>query len=122
RLSPDRKAVRFLSLTFLLADAASSTLQICAAGQFPPFHFDGERWTNFAMQTPLPLGISPAQNYRAEQTSRKPGNLWLSFSDGITEARNSNGEEFTLERFLSELPTGKSGPKIIGDAGDVGRN
>jgi phosphoserine phosphatase RsbU/P len=122
RLSQDLKAGRFLGLTFLLADAASSTLQICAAGQFPPFHFDGERWTNFFMQTQLPLGILAAHNYRAEQTSLKPGNLWLSFSDGITEARNSNGEEFTLERFLRELPAGKSGTNIVADAVQDWRN
>src|SRR6266542_2002939 len=58
-LTRELQAGRFISLVLLLADADDRTLQICTAGQFPPLHFDGQRWEPSAVPNHLPLGISP---------------------------------------------------------------
>jgi sigma-B regulation protein RsbU (phosphoserine phosphatase) len=108
RLVEDLQAGRFIGMTFLLADAVESTLQVCAAGQFPPLHFNGQRWANFELQNCLPLGISPEITYRAVTTPLRPGDSWLLFSDGIPEARNRAGEDFTMPRFLESLPLGQT--------------
>jgi phosphoserine phosphatase RsbU/P len=100
----DLQAGRFIGMTFMLADAMESTLQVCAAGQFPPLHFDGQRWANFEVQNHLPLGISPEITYRAVTAPLEPGDSWLLVSDGIPEARNQAGEDFTLPKFLESLP------------------
>ena len=109
----DLKAGRFIGLTFLLADADSASLQICAAGQFPPFHGDGQRWEPVAVPSHLPLGVSAEVRYRASQVSLRPGDLWVLFSDGISEARNKVGEEFTAQEFLRTLPTGLTGGRTM---------
>ncbi len=113
QLVRDLKAGRFIGLTFLLADADSASLQICAAGQFPPFHGNGQRWEPVAVPSHLPLGISAAVPYRSNQVALSPGNFWMLFSDGIAEARNALGEEFTAPGFLHKLPTGLTGGKTM---------
>ena len=69
----------------------------------------------FWLQTQLPLGISPAPNYRAEQTSLKLRHLWLLLSMALPRPRNSNGEEFTVERFQPNARW-EERTKIIADA------
>lgn len=97
-LVQDLQAGRFIGMTFLLTDATAETLQICAAGQFAPIHYDGQHWKVFAAANHLPLGIAPAVNYRATTAPLKRGESWLLLSDGIPEARNRQGEDFTLPR------------------------
>ena len=93
QVTRDMKAGRFVGLTFLLADAEESSIQICAAGQVPPLHFDGGPWQRFEMKTQLPLGILSTCTYTSERAPLRRGDSWLLFSDGITEARNTADED-----------------------------
>ena len=113
QLVADLKSGRFIGLTFLLADAEAASLQICAAGQFPPFHGDGRSWEQGVVPSHLPLGISAHVSYRATEVPLKSGDLWVLFSDGIAEARNHAGEEFTAPGFLQKLPLGLTGGKTM---------
>jgi phosphoserine phosphatase RsbU/P len=113
QVTRDMKAGRFVGLTFLLADAKESSMQICAAGQFPPLHFDGGRWQRFEMKTQLPLGILPTCAYTADRVPLRRGDSWLLFSDGITEARNTTDEEFTEDRFLVSLASDPAAPRTL---------
>ena len=113
QLAEDLQAGRFIGMTFLLADAASATLQVCAAGQFAPLHFNGLRWETFPAVNHLPLGIAADFLYRASTTELKPGDLWLLFSDGIPEGRGAAGEEFTLERLGAILSEPESAPRPL---------
>ena len=108
QLVQELRSGRFIGMTFMLADAAASTLQICAAGQFPPLRGDARRWESFPAQNHLPLGISSAVDYRASRAGLKPGESWMLFSDGVPEARNSAGEDFTLAKFQESLPLGET--------------
>ena len=115
-LVEDLQAGRFIGMTFMLADATAATLQICAAGQFPPLHCNSGRWESFAMRTRPPLGISPDIAFDAVTIALQPGDRWLLCSDGIPEARDRAGDEFTLARFLESLPLGQTGAATL-DAG-----
>lgn len=113
QLVDDLRGGRFIGLTFMLADAAAETLQICAAGQYAPLHFDGERWNSFELQNHMPLGIIAGVQYRAATAPLRPGEFWLLCSDGITEARNRSGEDFTLARLQSSLPAKETAARTI---------
>jgi sigma-B regulation protein RsbU (phosphoserine phosphatase) len=49
------------------------------------------------------LGLLAVATYAYEETSLSPGDLVVMFSDGVTEARNSAGDEFGRERLLDLL-------------------
>jgi len=115
-LTRELKAGRFISLVMLLADADEGTLQICTAGQFPPFHFDGQSWKPCAVPNHLPLGISLTAKYVAARAELRPGDSWLLFTDGFPEARNLQGEEYTMECFFASLPVGLNAAETLSAA------
>ncbi len=116
QLVQELKGGRFIGMTFMLADASDSSLQLCAAGQYPPLHFNGQIWESFPLANHLPLGIASGVSYRAELSSLKRGDSWLLFSDGIPEARNRAGEDFTVPGFLQSLPVDQAGARSLDPA------
>ncbi len=53
--------------------------------------------------TCLPLGIIEEQTYESEQTTLAVGEVFVGFSDGVTEAMNVAGEMFSEERLTGVL-------------------
>ena len=47
------------------------------------------------------LGLFEHAAYEEETVQLKPGDLIVSFSDGVSEAMNEQGEEFTDERLIA---------------------
>ena len=115
-LTRELKAGRFISLVMLLADADERTLQICTAGQFPPLRFDGQEWKLSTAPNHLPFGISPTAKYVAARADLCPGDSWLLFTDGFPEARNRQGEDYTVERFFANLPVGLNAAQTLSAA------
>jgi sigma-B regulation protein RsbU (phosphoserine phosphatase) len=116
QLVQDLQGGRFIGMTFMLADAADSSLHVCTAGQFPPLHQSGKEWTPFAISNHLPLGIASGIKYRTAVTELKPGESWLLVSDGITEGRNQAGEDYSMERLRESLPVGQSSEQTVAAA------
>ncbi|MGY8656744.1 MAG: SpoIIE family protein phosphatase [Verrucomicrobiia bacterium] len=116
QLCEELSAGRFIGMTILLADCEKSTLQICAAGQYAPFHCNGQEWSIPEIQTHLPLGVNPSTVYHAQEFPLEPGGFWFMFSDGITEARNAAGDELNIERLLAEMPARETGARTIESA------
>ena len=46
----------------------------------------------------LPLGIMPDYDYREGRTQLRPGDVLVTYSDGVTEQTNPQGEEFGIVR------------------------
>lgn len=104
---------RFIGITFLLADTDGGKLQICNAGQYSPLVNSGSGWSEAACSPQLPMGIMPGTRYSHVETDLKPGQHWILYSDGITEARNESAEEYTEERFLANLPECATGKRTM---------
>lgn len=100
---------RFIGITFLLTDSAQETVQICTAGQYAPLWSDTTTWNKTICTPQLPLGIVGGYAYQSERIALGAGQIWLLFSDGVTEARNSEGNDYTEEAFLADLPTNLNG-------------
>jgi len=49
----------------------------------------------------VPLGVCPEEIYEQRQTSFSPGDMFVCYSDGVTEASNAQGEMFGLDRLTS---------------------
>ena len=111
-LVEDLQAGRFIGMTFMLADAAASTLQVVRPANSLLCTLMARSGRALCdVQTRPPLGISPDMILSAAVTTPlRPGDCWLLFSDGIPEARNRAEEEFTLPRsFVNSLPLGQTG-------------
>jgi len=57
-----------------------------------------------------PLGLFEIASFEEETLQLSPGDLIVSFSDGVTEALNPAGEEFTDERLLASVDAHRSKP------------
>jgi len=109
-LCEELKQGRFIGMTFLLTDSATSTLQVCTAGQNPPACSNNSPWKPMPCRPHLPLGIMGGFTYQAETFPLRPGDYWALFSDGITEARNTAGLDLTEAVFLEQAPVGLNPP------------
>ncbi len=49
------------------------------------------------------MGLIPNINYKIQEAQLESGDTLLAFTDGVLEAKNSQGELFTKERLLSLL-------------------
>lgn len=59
----------------------------------------------------LPLGVMEEETYRQHETPIQPGDTIFLYSDGLTEARNPQGEEFGTER-LGQLVAALNDGKV----------
>jgi phosphoserine phosphatase RsbU/P len=67
---------------------------VANAGHLSPYR-NGEE---LALDSGLPLGISPAADYAGTRLQLDPGDLLTFVSDGVIEARNQAGELFGFDR------------------------
>lgn len=105
-LSLRLSAGRFVATTFLLYQPETATMEVICAGQFQPWRWDGYEWTSCQIPSAPPLGIFASYPYQSTTLPCQPGDRWMLFSDGITEGRNENGDEYTMERFQKSLKSG----------------
>ncbi|HSV32672.1 MAG TPA: PP2C family protein-serine/threonine phosphatase [Pyrinomonadaceae bacterium] len=84
--------------------AANGDLEICNAGHCPPLLVSGGEITSLPA-TGLPIGMFCQEKYSATRTKLNPGDRLLLYTDGLSEARNSNDHEYgdaRLESFLRD--------------------
>lgn len=93
---------RFITFFMLVIYPATGEAKYCNAGHNPAFlvRASGEVETLSAVGTVL--GVLPELGYEEQQIRLEPGDLIAVYSDGVTEAANSDDEEFGEQR-LSDL-------------------
>jgi len=93
---------RFITMFCCIVDPETGETLYCNAGHNPAFlvRASGEVEELSAMGTVL--GILPERGYGESQITIQPGDLIAIYSDGVTEAVNSEDEEFGEDR-LSQL-------------------
>jgi sigma-B regulation protein RsbU (phosphoserine phosphatase) len=91
------------------------SLRYCNAGQEPPLVIrrSGIAWLDEGGPV---LGLLTIATYRSGGIQLEPGDLVVVCSDGVTEARNQEGEEFGRERLVDALArTHGSKPEAVLD-------
>ena len=93
---------RFVTCLLAILDARTHELELLSAGHPWPLYYraaTGRVTSLFETEDPhLPLGIGDQPSYSALRGSLEPGNMVLSFSDGVTEASDPGQQLFGLER------------------------
>ncbi|GGK75297.1 hypothetical protein Sme01_50900 [Sphaerisporangium melleum] len=92
---------RFATALLLSLDTATGVLTWVNCGHPPPVLLRDGRWvTTLECEASHPLGLSLGLPLVTCQEQLQPGDRVLLYTDGITEARNEDGQEFGLPRFV----------------------
>jgi len=94
----------FVSLFYGILSPRERCLRFANAGHLPPLLLRAGARAPVSLETPgLLLGVRPETAYVPAEVPVGPGDVLVMFTDGITEARSSNGEEFGDERLAALL-------------------
>lgn len=100
---------RFITCVIAILNPKTHELTISNAGHLPPLlrHANGEVEQVAKGVGGLPLGVMPDQVFQEIVIPLEPGDTFVAFTDGITEAMNSKNDLYgnkLLTRFLSTGP------------------
>jgi len=93
------KANLFVTMAYLLVDAANKHLTFSSGGHLPTILVRGGNAETFLAKEGMALGLFESE-YSEEKIEFLKGDLFLLYTDGVTEAINAKGEEFGMERLL----------------------
>ncbi len=99
---------RFITCVLLVIDPATHQLTVVNAGHLPPLrrNTSGQVEPIGGTESGLPLGILPDQTFQQTVFDLAPGESWLVFTDGVTEAMRMPQEIYGNKRLMKFLETG----------------
>ncbi len=91
---------QFVTAGYLYLDPGRGALAYAGAGHPPLLAWRGrEKKVESMEENGLMLGIFPEGAYRSMNATIEPGDRFVLYTDGVTEAPSASGEEFGMERF-----------------------
>ncbi|MFQ5816419.1 MAG: PP2C family protein-serine/threonine phosphatase [Terriglobia bacterium] len=91
---------KYASLFCGFYDEAKRLLTYCNAGHMPPAVLGNGQITRLEVGGPV-VGVFGDSDYEEGEVRLEPGSLLIAFTDGLTEAENAYGEEFSSDRLLA---------------------
>jgi sigma-B regulation protein RsbU (phosphoserine phosphatase) len=111
----DFPAGKFVTLVYAVLDPATRTVIFANAGHLHPLFIDDHGAHFLDTERGLPLGLS-CGDYSETTVTLSPGSRLVFYSDGITEAVNTDEQEYGLERLAEHAVTfGASAVSIVDD-------
>ncbi|MCY3576612.1 MAG: SpoIIE family protein phosphatase [bacterium] len=108
QLQQDNPTFMFVTLIYALFNPSTGSLTYSIAGHDPPLLISADgSVTELPLTKGVALGIAPDVVYTQESVTLAPGDTVVLFTDGVTEAMNTDNQQFGLER-LTEVFEGKS--------------
>ncbi len=110
----------FVTIFCGVLDLSSGVLRYCNAGHNPPYMLRAEGGRDTLGGTGIPFGIDADMPHRIDETVLRPGDTLFLYSDGITEAFDTEGVEFGTARLEAALEAGRGGSAAELVAGVLG--
>ncbi len=111
-LAQDNEMCMFVTYFLAIFNIKTGELRYSSAGHNPPFILKGSGGINKISQIHgIPLGVMEDIEYGFTSLTLNPGDGFISYTDGVTEAMNKKNEEYTEERLvevLDKLPNSDS--------------
>ncbi|MDY6933245.1 MAG: PP2C family protein-serine/threonine phosphatase [Spirochaetota bacterium] len=107
---------KFVTLSYYLLDISQNTLYYSNAGHLPLIIYKKNEDKIYNLEaTGRPLGILQDEEYKLIKMPFYPGDIAVSYTDGIIEATNSDGEQFDIERTVQvvKMNEAKSAFEIV---------
>ena len=95
---------RFISCFYALLDTSNQTLSYSNAGHYAPVLIRDGYCLRLTEGGPV-MGVFPDHDYATQQIELQRGDCLALFTDGVTEARNAEGDEFGEGRLQELLMT-----------------
>ena len=119
QLYPDIKEDMFISMAYLGIDHVRGVVTLARAGHDAPLLYQEKSGTITPLKTPgMVVGIDSGDVFdrltKDVAVPLEPGDCILLYTDGITEALDSEGNEFGMERTIASVKsTAKKGARAI---------
>jgi serine phosphatase RsbU (regulator of sigma subunit) len=94
---------RFTTAVLAEFDPATGNLTYVNAGHNPPVIRRGNSATERLESGGLPLGITPDATFPSSEVTLQTGDTLVLFTDGVVEAFNSAGQEFSDPRWINVI-------------------
>jgi serine phosphatase RsbU (regulator of sigma subunit) len=106
---------KFATVFYGVFDPSRYAFQYTNAGHNCPVYRHAEGGVTFLREGGLVVGVMEDVKYRSKQVTLIPGDVLVFYTDGVTEARNSDDEEFGEPRLLHamERPGNGSAQSIL---------
>ncbi len=101
------RGAKYCTFFYIVYDQVERRFEYVNAGHNPPLVLEGAK-TRFLESTGLPLGLFPEVQHETRTESLSPGARLVLYSDGITEARNAQGEYYGVDRLVKVVARDKS--------------
>ncbi|MFC1644043.1 SpoIIE family protein phosphatase, partial [Candidatus Omnitrophota bacterium] len=105
----------FVTLTYMVFDTESRTVTFAVGGHPPTILIEPDGNVKLLdVEEGLPLGLVEG-GFSEGKWEYKPGSLFVLYTDGVTEAKNTHEEMFTQERLVELVKTfkGLSAEEVI---------
>ena len=109
-LTEDNETFMFVTVLYAVFDPDSGRLDYANGGHSNPLlvHTDGSS-EELPLTGGIALGVMPELQYAESSITMAPGDTLVLYTDGVSEAMNSDGEEFGVDRlrqiFIDHPPT-----------------
>lgn len=108
----DNDTNMFATFFIGVLDMPTGKLRYCNAGHDRPLVI-GKEIRPLPVKANLPLGVMDSFAYVAQEEKIAPGETLFLFTDGLTEAKNKEHEQFTLNRVMATLSHSTESPEQI---------
>ncbi len=107
RILSDTRGSLFVTAFYGILETDIGRLRYVNAGHNPPFFLSSlkSKPLDRLTRTGIPLGISQDSTWQQKVVKFSPGDALVLYTDGITEARNQQGDYFGEQRLLNVLRT-----------------
>jgi sigma-B regulation protein RsbU (phosphoserine phosphatase) len=99
-LNEDNETFMFVTILYAVYDPESGLVTYANGGHNNPMlvHANGTS-QELPMTGGIALGVMPGLEYNQASITLEPGDSLVLYTDGVSEAMNSSGEEFGMDRF-----------------------
>ncbi|HTY63928.1 MAG TPA: PP2C family protein-serine/threonine phosphatase [Acidobacteriota bacterium] len=95
----------YVTLFYTWLDVPSRRIQFANAGHFPPFILRSGNDVLWLTQGGPPVGLLPEATYETANMDLLPGDILVFYTDGVIEAENTEGEEYSKDRLVELIRT-----------------
>jgi serine phosphatase RsbU (regulator of sigma subunit)/GAF domain-containing protein len=101
QLISDTRADLFVSVFYGILEPVTGKITYANGGHLPPFVFKAGKRAEILREHGMVLGVMPDIEYHALTIQLTPGDLFVLYTDGVSEAQNNDLELFGLQRLES---------------------